>query len=380
MEAGVNPIIIGASAAGLACARCLEESGLFPIILEQHPHVADPWRNHYQRLHLHTPKSNSSLPCFPMPDSYPQYPSRQQVVDYLVDYAKTLKTQPFFNQKVNAVVHNGINWNIATANRNYTTDNVIIATGNTRKPFWPSFEGMENFRGSIIHSSSYINGTPYKGRKVLIVGFGNSACEIAICLHEHSAFPYMSVRNGVNIIPRDIFGIPIVYVGIAESFLQPAFADFLNKPFIRFSLGNIDKCGLRQLPYGAITQIAKDHKAPVIDVGTLKLIRERAVKILPGIARFTENGVVLENGRKEHFDAVILGTGYSPAINDFLKNTDSMLDKNGCPKISGREAASKGLYFCGFEVVATGALHEIGIEAKSIAKDIADKRIRSVAG
>lgn len=374
MKTGTNTIIIGASAAGLACARCLEEKGLFPIILEQQPDVAAPWRNHYQRLHLHTPKNNSSLPYFPMPDSYPKYLSRQQVVDYLVDYAKTLNTQPRFYQKVNAVVHNGTNWLVSTADKKYNADRVIIATGNTRKPIWPDFEGMKNFRGSIIHSVSYINGAPYKGKKVLIVGFGNSACEIAICLHEHGAFPYMSVRNAVNVIPRDIFGIPIVYVGLVESFLPPTLADFLNKPFIRVALGSIDKSGLKELPYGAMTQIEKDHKAPVIDVGTLNLIRERAVKILPGISRFTETGVVLNDGREEHFDAVILGTGYVPALHDFLKDTDSVLDKNGYPKISGGESTSKGLYFCGFEVVATGALHEIGIEAKAIAKDIAGTR------
>jgi indole-3-pyruvate monooxygenase len=380
MKTGTNTIIIGASAAGLACARCLEEKGLFPIILEQQPDVAAPWRNHYQRLHLHTPKHNSSLPYFPMPDSYPKYPSRQQVVDYLVDYAKTLKTQPLFYQKVNAVVHNGTNWLVSTSDKKYTADQVIIATGNTRKPVWPKFEGVENFCGSVIHSSSYINGAPYEGKKVLIVGFGNSACEIAICLHEHGAFPYMSVRNGINVIPRDIFGIPIVYVGLVESFLPPTLADSLNKPFIRLALGNIDKSGLKQLPYGAITQIEKDHKAPVIDVGTLKLIRDRAIKILPGISRFTETGVVLDDGREEQFDAVILGTGYSPALNDFLKDTDSVLDRNGCPKISGGQSTSKGLYFCGFEVVATGALHEIGIEAKAIAKDIANKCGKTVSG
>ena len=380
MNTGTNTIIIGASAAGLACARCLEEKGLFPIILEQQPDVAAPWRNHYQRLHLHTPKHNSSLPYFPMPDSYPKYPSRQQVVDYLVDYSKTLKTEPLFYQKVNAVVHNGTNWLVSTSDKKYTADQVVIATGNTRKPFWTAFEGMEHFRGSVIHSSSYINGAPYEGKKVLIVGFGNSACEIAICLHEHGAFPYMSVRNGVNVIPRDIFGIPIVYVGLVESLLPPTLADFLNQPFIRFSLGSVDKSGLRQLPYGAITQIEKDHKAPVIDVGTLKLIRERAVKILPGISRFTETGVVFNDGREEQFDAVILGTGYVPALHDFLKDTGSVLDKNGWPKTSGRKSAAKGLYFCGFQVVATGALHEIGIEAKAIAKDIANKRGKTVNG
>jgi indole-3-pyruvate monooxygenase len=112
----------------------------------------------------------------------------------------------------------------------------------------------------------------------------------------------------------------------------------------------------------------------------LELIRERAVKILPGICRFTETGVVLNDGREEQFDAVILGTGYSPALNDFLKDTDSVLDRNGCPKISGGQSTSKGLYFCGFEVVATGALHEIGIEAKAIAKDIANKCGKTVSG
>lgn len=371
MEKGYHTIIIGASAAGLACARCLEEKGLSPIILEQYPHVAHPWRNHYQRLHLHTPKGNSSLPYFRMPASYPKYPSRQQVVDYLDEYANTLKTQPLFNQKVSSVVHSDDGWNIATSEKNYVAANVIIATGNTRKPVWPTWEGMENYSGELIHISSYVNGRPYKGKKVLIIGFGNSACEIAICLHEHGAFPYMSVRSGVNVIPRDIFGIPIASVGVVESFLPSTFADFLNEPFINFFVGDINKFGLKKLPYGAMTQIEKERRPPVIDVGTMKLIKARAVKVLPGISKFTEKGVLLEDGRREDFDVVFLGTGYIPAVNDFLNDTDLVLDKNGCPKVSGRQTISKGLYFCGFKIVAGGALREIATEAKKIAAEIA---------
>src|SRR5687767_11668674 len=106
-EIQTNTIIVGASAAGLACATCLKKRGISYLLLEQHPHVAHSWRNHYDRLHLNTDKKFSSLPYLSFPADSPTYVSRDEVVLYLERYAQTFGIKPLFNQEVISVQQTG---------------------------------------------------------------------------------------------------------------------------------------------------------------------------------------------------------------------------------------------------------------------------------
>ena len=97
--------------------------------------------------------------------------------------------------------------------------------------------------GKIVHSFQYKSGEDFKGQKVLVIGFGNSACEIAIDLYEQGAIPSMAVRSPVNIIPRDILGIPILEISLLMSRLPPRMADKLNAPLLRLMFGDITNLG-----------------------------------------------------------------------------------------------------------------------------------------
>ena len=173
----------------------------------------------------------------------------------------------------------------------------MIATGNSREPWLPTWPGQDSFQGRILHSSEYRDGEPFRGQKVLVVGFGNSGGEIAIDLWEHGARPSLAVRSPVNVIPRDLFGIPILAIGILQSKLPPRVADALNAPLLRAVMGDLTRYGLRKLPQGPITQIQGSARIPLIDVGTIKLIKSGEVKVLPGIERFTENAVLFTDGK-----------------------------------------------------------------------------------
>lgn len=372
MQTKTDTIIIGASVAGLACARCLQEKGVETIVLEKSNEVAAPWRSHYDRLHLHTPKRGSELPYLKMPASYPKYPGRDQVVEYLENYAGKLHQPPSFGNKVISVTRHDEEWITTTENADYSSKNVVIATGYTRKPVLPSWKGRESFKGPVMHSSEYKNGQPFKGKKVLVVGFGNSACEIAICLHEHGALPSMSVRSPVNVIPRDILSIPVLTLGITQAFLPPGIADLLNQPLMKLIVGDITKYGLKKLPYGATSQIIKHKSIPLLDIGTMKLIKEDKIKIKPGISSFSPSGVYFDDGTNEEYEAIVLGTGYTPAVDEFLSVPDGILDESGCPYISGKPTSEKGLYFCGFKFVATGGFREVAKESIQIARYIAN--------
>lgn len=205
----------------------------------------------------------------------------------------------------------------------------------------------------------------------MVVGFGNSGGEIAIDLYEHGAKPSLAVRHAVNVIPRELAGIPILAIGIVQNKLPTWLADAINAPILRAVIGDITKYGLRKLPYGPATQIRKDRRIPLIDVGTMELIRGGQIKIYPGVDEFSENRIRFRDGKAAEFDAVILATGYRPQVSDFLAEASSVLDEAGIPTSSGKESAIRGLYFCGYYVSPTGMLREIALEAKQISESIA---------
>ncbi|MCP9769036.1 NAD(P)/FAD-dependent oxidoreductase [Lacihabitans sp. LS3-19] len=371
-----NTVIVGASAAGLAAAACLQKQNVDYIILEKQKQVAQLWRNHYDRLHLHTNKKLSNLPFQKFDKNLPTYPPRDAVVDYLDQYAKNQNINPVFETEVFDILREGEYWITTTKKgEKYQSKNVIMATGSTNAPKKATFNGLKTFPGKIIHSSEYKNGEEFKGQKVLVVGFGNSACEQAICLHEHGAFPSLSVRSTVNVLPRDLLGIPILQLGLLTAPLPPRLADTLNASLINFIIGDITKLGLKKSKYGPLEQIQKEKRIPLLDIGTIKLMREGHIKAFGDIKKVEGNLVTFEDNRTENFDAILLATGYVSNLEKFLpENTDRIADLN--TKINKQNNFGKdGLYFCGFYISPTGMLREIGIEAKAIANDISKKNI-----
>jgi cation diffusion facilitator CzcD-associated flavoprotein CzcO len=165
------------------------------------------------------------------------------VVDYLEEYQKEFNIDPVFNTEARSVKKEGDSWLTETNNETFRSKYVIMATGPFGKPKPVNFKGMETFPGKLIHSYEYKTGKDFKGEKILVVGFGNSACEIAIDLYEQGALPSMSVRSPVNVIPRDILGIPILEVSQLMSRLPPRIADTINAPLMRLLFGDITKLG-----------------------------------------------------------------------------------------------------------------------------------------
>lgn len=370
-----HTLIIGASAAGLASAACLQRVGIEFIIVEKHPQLATCWRNHYDRLHLHTSKKISALPYVNFNDSLPDYPTRRDVVSYLDNYATELNIHPVFNTEVLSVKKEGDSWITKTNSATYQSAFVIIATGLTNTPNMPVFKGMNSFSGEILHSSKFKNGAAFSGKNVLVVGFGNSACEQAICLHEHGAYPSLSVRSAVNVIPRDIFGFPILEIGKLTSNLPPRLADKLNAPLIRMLVGDITKLGLKKSTYGPMEQIQKQKRIPLLDIGTIKLIREGFIKVYGDILWMEGNIVYFEKYQQQHFDAIILATGYHHKLDKFLNVCSNRIDDLNNPVNRQNYFGKDGLYFCGFYVSPNGMLREIGIEANIIANDIGKKSV-----
>jgi len=370
-------LVIGASVSGLALAASLQKQGIEYVIIEKNSQIASPWRNHYDRLHLHTNKRVSSLPYKKFDKKVPRYPTRQHVVEYLEDYQRAFNIHPVFNMKARAIRRDGDYWITETNNEIFQSRHLIMATGAFGKPKPVYFEGMESFSGRLMHSSGYKTGKDFKGQKVLVVGFGNSACEIAIDLYEQGAIPSMSVRSPVNIIPRDVAGIPILELSLIMSRLPPRVADTINAPLMQLIFGDIRKLGLKKKSYGPFEEIKKDRNIPVLDIGTVKHIRKGHIKVYGGIDHIEGNAVHFTEGEKEDFDEVIACIGFNRDNAEIIAVDKNRFDDLKVCVNKQKYFGNDGLYFCGFWVGPTGHIREIASDAEKIAKDIAKKESRS---
>jgi cation diffusion facilitator CzcD-associated flavoprotein CzcO len=363
-------IIIGAGPAGLACAGCLKQAGVESTLLEKADGVGAVWRRHYDRLHLHTDRGHSGLPGLEIPKTCPRYPSRGQVVKYLEQYAREFELRPRFGAEVRSARRDHGVWRVESAAGTFVAPNLIVATGIADFPYRPRWPGEEHFGGDIRHSSAYRNPAPYAGKKVLVVGFGNSGAEIALDLAEHGVAVALAVRGPVNIVPRDLLGIPILTVAILLRPLPPRLADALAAPIGRLAIGSFKRLGLERARRGPLTTIAEAARVPVIDVGTVAKIRAGAIAMRPDVRALDAGCVEFADLRREPYDALIAATGFRPDLRTLLPDANGTLDAGGMPRASGRPTAVPGLYFCGFYVSPAGQLREIGIEARRIAAHI----------
>ena len=366
-------LIVGASVSGLASAACLRKNGIEYTIIEKDSRVATPWRNHYERLRLHTNKRVSNLPYKKFGARIPRYPSRQQVVDYLDDYAREFSIVPLFNTQAKSIKKISDSWITETNNDSFQSRYVIIATGAFAKPKLIHIKGMETFPGEMLHSAEYKTGKSFAGKKVLVVGFGNSACEIAIDLYEQGAIPFMSVRSPVNIIPRDVMGIPILEISQWMSKLPPKLADTMNAPLLSLLIGDITKLGLKKMPYGPFEQIHKDASIPVLDIGTIKHIRQGHIKVVNEISNIENRTVYFPDGNSQEVDAIVAGIGYDRNYADILNVDSARFEDLNSPVSKQKYFGQNGLYFCGFYISPTGQIKEIANDALKIAKDIATR-------
>jgi len=366
----IQVLIIGASISGLASAASLKKRGIAYIIIEKQQQVVPAWRNHYERLHLHTSKKLSGLPYKSFDKSIPLYPSRQQVVDYLTEYQKEFDIHPDFNTEAISVRKQGDSWLTETSNHTYKSKYVIVATGPFGKPKPIHFKGMETFPGKLLHSYGYKTGKDFKGQKVLVVGFGNSACEIAMDLFEQGATPSMSVRSAVNVVPRDILGIPILQLALFMNFLPPKLADKINAPLIRLLVGDITGLGLRKLPYGPLEQIEKHGSVPLLDIGTIAHIRKGHITVRGDIDYIQHKTVHFNDGSRDNFDAIVAGIGYYRDYADIIEVEHTRFDDLKASLDKQKYFGKDGLYFCGFWISPTGQIREIARDAQKIARDI----------
>jgi putative flavoprotein involved in K+ transport len=363
-----NIVIIGAGAAGLATAACLKQRGLQATVLEASDSTGHSWACGYDALKLHTVRRFSGLPLYPMPRSYPLYPTRDQMVAYLSEYASHFDIAPRTGQRVTRVTRDQDGWLVGTAGGDAFRSRVLVAaTGIFDSPVLPTWPGIDGFEGTLEHTSSYRNSLPFAGKRVLIIGAGNSGAEIALDLIQHAGSVTVAIRNGVNIVPLSLLGVPIQMWGLLILHLPPAVTRVIAGVMLRRSEARLRKAGIPKSP----EPILQAHGIPIIGLGLINAVASKAVTIRSEVASFDGGRTVtFADGGQESFDSVLLATGFSPA----LHYLDGLIgyDPRGFPRRDGgRSLDFPDLFFAGYNYGIAGTLHNICRDTPIIAGQIA---------
>lgn len=303
--------IVGAGPAGLSAARALKRLGIDYDQFERHTDVGGIWDMDnpgtpvYESAHFISSRQVSGFFDFPMPDSFPDYPGHAQLLDYTRDFARTfgLYDNIRFNTAVADVSSHGDGWRVTLEDgqvQPYAA--VICATGTTWHPSMPEHPG--DFAGERRHSSTYTSLDELRGKRVLIVGLGNSGADIACDAASAADKAWVSVRRGYHVIPKHVFGVP------SDLFAAqgPKLPLWIERPvftaMLRLLRGDVTKLGMPE----------PDHKLfethPLLNDQILHHLRHGDLAIKADVERFAGRDVVFADGSRETVDLVLYATGY----------------------------------------------------------------------
>jgi cation diffusion facilitator CzcD-associated flavoprotein CzcO len=326
--------IVGAGASGLAVARHFAEQGITFDCLEREDDVGGNWlygkpaSSVYRSTHLISSKRLTQFPDFPMPAEWPEYPSHELVRRYLGFYADhfSLRNRVEFGAAVTRIELAGANWEVTLQNgamRCYR--GVVIANGHHWDPNWPSYPGQ--FSGQILHSSQYKTPDVLAGRRVLVIGAGNSGCDIAVESAQHATRTLHSIRRGYHFVPKFLLGRPADRCG-----------EFLLKLHCPLWLRRLISLGMVKLAIGAPQDYGlqpPDHRLfeshPIINSQMLYYVGHGDIAPKPDVARFDGCTVHFTDGTCEPVDLIVAATGFKISF-PFI-DTRHLNWRNGHPSL-----------------------------------------------
>ncbi|MFI0964010.1 flavin-containing monooxygenase [Streptomyces sp. NPDC021080] len=367
--------VIGGGPGGLAAAYALRAQGVRAVVLEKSDQVGASWRNHYDRLRLHTTRRLSALPGLSMPRSFGRWVARDNVVRYLEKYAEHHGLEIVTGVEVSRIepAPGGDGWLLhATGGRELTGSAVVVATGYNHTPRIPDWTGRDTYTGTLLHAGAYRNPAPYAGRDVLVVGIGNTGAEIAVDLVEGGARRVrLAVRTAPHILRRSTAGWAAQFTGIAVRRLPVRLVDALAGPVCRLSVPDLAAQGLPRPDTGLYSRV-NEGSIPVQDVGIIDAVRKGKVEIVAAVEGFEDSKAVLADGSRIDPDVVIAATGYTRALEGMVGHLD-VLDGRGHPVVHGGHTPKNapGLYFTGFTNPISGMFRELALDAEKIAKAVA---------
>ncbi len=366
--------IIGAGPSGLIAARAFVKEGIPFDCFERHSDVGGIWDPEntgtpiYESAHFISSKWTSYFYGFPMPDHYPDYPSYRQILDYIRSFARAfgLYDHITFSTEVVSAEPVEDKWKVTLSTgevRIYA--GIVACPGVTWHASQPNFPGMDGFKGEIRHSVSYRRPDEFRGKRVLVVGAGNSGVDIACDAAKFADKAFFSVRRGYRFVPKHIFGIPTDVLmsgavlppkGVSVSTDVNAMLDTLN--------GDLTRLGLPKPDHDALAS----H--PIMNTQILHYLQHGDLHAKPDVAEFRASTVLFKDGTEEPVDLVLLATGYDYRMPFF---DPAMFEwKGGRPQLylNVIHRSYRGLYLIGFTEFADAAYRRFDEMAQLIVADI----------
>ncbi|EFC86794.1 NAD(P)/FAD-dependent oxidoreductase [Parafrankia sp. EUN1f] len=334
-------VVLGAGHAGLAATAYLQLMGVSTLTLERNASVGDGWRNRYDSLVLHDPVWLDEMPFLPYPATWPQYLPKDLIADWFEVYVKALDLNVWTSTKLTSATYSPTDerWTVEVRRGDGTTHTLrprhfVMATGLMTEPNIPTFEGRDDFTGTVIHTTEYVNGRDWEGKKAVVVGTANSGHDVAKDLCDHGAQVTMLQRSATYVMTQDgskpfVDGPaytatgPGVHIADLMQLAMPFGQMLAIAPELTRKMGELDRKTIEGLE-GAGFRVEDGSVSGglvglglgvgggyLIDVGSAQYIIDGKIAVAHGeIRRFVPEGLELADGTVLEADIVVLATGF----------------------------------------------------------------------
>lgn len=316
--------VIGAGSSGIPAIKTFRQAGLDVVGYEASDKVGGNWvfnnpngmSSSYKSLHINTSRERMEYADFPMPKSYPDFPHHTHIAAYFHDYCVhfgILVAIRFQTRVEHVARHDDGTWTVdvrdaAGRRTSEVFDAVVVANGHHWDPRWPepAFPGADEFTGTQLHSHYFKDNAAWHDQRVLVLGMGNSAMDIAVEASWVAARTFLSARRGVHVLPKYVFGKPLDQVTTGAANRLPwRLRQKLNEATMRVAVGRYSRYGLPEPEHG----LFQAH--PTISDSILSRIAHGEIQPTPTIRAFVGGRTVeLSDGSREDVDVVVYATGY----------------------------------------------------------------------
>ncbi|MEP1125721.1 MAG: NAD(P)/FAD-dependent oxidoreductase [Ilumatobacter sp.] len=362
-------VVIGAGHAGLCVVEALQRRGLECTVVDHADRLGDVWRARYDGLHLNTERDASLVPGTTIPDDVGRWPTGDEWADHIESAADQLGVEPI-RATVRTVerAEQGDHWVVTLEGAApIIARTVVVATGRNRVPESPVWTGVDTTSIHVMHAAEYRDPGPFIGRRVLVVGAGNSGTEIAHLLRAADVDVTLSMRTRPVWAKRELFGSNLTEFARLGRRLPGWMVDLSGRLMQPLLFGRMKPFGLGP-PQRRLSRVAEASGA-TLDSGFVDDVKAGRIAVVAAVDWIDGRQCVLTDGTRVEVDVVIAGVGYTPALHDFLP-PDVVVDGWPVVKESPFEQAP-GLFTAGLNPAKLTAFHPDFIaEADEIAAAI----------